>query len=104
MSEETRIQRKRIQGAKTSPAVIVVAFAALLGFIAWLAWNNLLKPPGPPPFSAQEIRNHDILAALAKKCQGDLSKLSPEDQAVARKVAGRMAGRAIGMLYKNPNM
>jgi hypothetical protein len=90
--------------ANASPAVIGLALIVLMAFIGWLAWNNLLKPPGPPPFSAQELKNRATLAELAKKCSGNFSKLSPEDQAIARKMAGGMAGRAISMLYKNPDM
>jgi hypothetical protein len=99
---------QQVQGPKgnanASPVAIAALVIALLAFIAWLAYVNLFKPPGPPPWSAQDRANNATMIELAKKCQGDFGKLSPEDQAKARKMAGGYAGLAISKLYKDPNM
>ncbi len=86
------------------PAVIALALVLLAAFIGWLAYDNLFKPPGRPPFSAQELKNRSKMLELAKKCGGNFGKLSPEDQAIARKMAGNWAGMAIAQLFKNPDM
>jgi hypothetical protein len=86
-----------------TPAIMGVAVVVVVALVGWLAYTNLFSGPKPPPMNntATEQQTTDTMASLAKKCQGDFSKLSPEDQATAKKMAGGMAAMAIAKLYQS---
>jgi hypothetical protein len=94
---------KSAGGKGVSPAIIGVAGVVVVGLVGWLAYVNLFAPPGPPPMNTTPVEQQttNTMQSLAKKCQGDFSKLSPEDQAAANKIAGGYAALAISKLYQS---
>ena len=79
-----------VKGAKRAvsvpPAVVAILVVALVAFIGWLAYANLLAPPKPAPMDAKGQANHDFIKQLAVKSGGDMSKLSPEEQQKLQKL------------------
>jgi hypothetical protein len=66
--------------------VVAGLVIALLAFIGWLAYVYMLAPPKPAPMDAQGQANHDFIKQLAVKSGGDMSKLSPDEQAKLQKM------------------
>ena len=67
------------RGRSVSPALIAACVVALLIFVGWIAYANLLAPAKPAPMDAKGQENHAFIKRLAKESGGDMSKLSPED-------------------------
>ena len=77
---------------------IIAAAVALLGLMGWWGYKNF--GPQDPPLTAKNVEVNNLLAELAKKCEGDFSKLSPEDQAQATKIGGPYAAMIIHSSYR----
>jgi len=77
---------------------IIAAAVALLGLMGWWGYKNF--GPQDPPLSSENVATQNVLDEMAKKCQGDFSKLSPEDQAAVRKSTGPYAPMVIATTYK----
>jgi hypothetical protein len=77
---------------------MIAAGVALLGLMGWWGYKNF--GPQDPPLTSENVATQNMLDELAKKCQGDFSKLTPEEQEKAKKVAGPFAGLAIASTYQ----
>ncbi len=58
---------------------------------------NFRTVPGPP---IPQV-DHDLMVRLAKKCQGDFSKLSPQEQAKVNEMENGYGVIAIHRVYLN---
>jgi len=70
---------------QVSPMVVVLLMIALIAFVTWRAWSAFAGPRAgklPPP-PTQDI---NFIQQKAKECQGDFTRLSPEDQKKVQKI------------------
>jgi len=81
--------------------VIAALVTALVLFVGWLAYANLMAPPKTPPMSAEAKAKNDRLKALAQQSGGDMSKLSQEDRDWVNSVTGGYGPMALRGLATN---
>jgi hypothetical protein len=68
---------------------IIAAAVILIAFVGWLGWKNF--GPQDPPLSKENVAAAQTIESLAKKSGGDWGKLTPDEQASMKKLAGPMA-------------
>jgi hypothetical protein len=79
--------------------VVVAAFVALLAFLGWWGYRNF--GPQTTPKSAESLKVEAYLREMAKKCDGDISKLTSEERAKVNSMTGGRGGMALaGMAGK----
>ena|SRR5688572_17380246 len=81
--------------------VVAALVTALVLFVGWLAYANLLAPPKTPPMSAEAKSKNDRLRALAQQSGGEMSKLSQEDRDWVNSVTGGYGPMALRGLATN---
>ena len=80
--------------------LLIATIVSLVVYVAFIAWFSLREPPrvkGPA-----EIRFNAYADGLAKKCQGDLSKLKPAERKKLDSLTMGHGARMILEYYKNP--
>jgi hypothetical protein len=83
---------------KAGAPAVIIAVVVLVAFLSWWGYRNLND--GDRPKTAHSAQIDEMLTAEAQKCQGDFSKLSPEDQKKVNDVTGGWGGVAIAKMYK----
>jgi hypothetical protein len=73
--------------------VIIAACVALLGLMGWWGYRNF--GPQVTPKTAENLKADAFLQEMAKKCGGDFSKLTPEEQLKVNGFAGGRGAMAI---------
>ena len=84
---------------QVSPVVVALLAIVLIAFIVWRAWSAFAGPPTgklPPP-PTQDI---NFIQQKAKECQGDFTKLSPEDQAKVQKITMGFGQASMASTYR----
>jgi hypothetical protein len=83
---------------KAGTPAIIVAVVVLVAFLAW--WGHRSFTDGDRPQTARSAEIDSMLTAEAQKCQGDFSKLPPDEQDKVNKVTGGWGAVAIAKMYK----
>jgi hypothetical protein len=83
---------------KVGMPAIIIAVVVLVAFMSWWGYRSFNE--GDKPKTARSTEIDAMLTAEAQKCQGDFSKLPPEDQAKVNKVTGGWGFAAIKKMYK----
>jgi len=78
---------------------IAAAAVALIGFVVWWGIRSFSGPP-VAPLTSKEKANQEITAEIVKRSNGDFSKVSPEDMAKLREIAGNWAAQAYADVKK----
>jgi hypothetical protein len=89
---------KQALKAKAGAPAIIIAVVLLVAFMAWWGYRSFNE--GDKPHTARGDQIDAMLTAEAQKCQGDFSKLPPEDQQKVNQVTGGWGAAAIKKMYK----
>ncbi len=84
------------QNTQVGIPVVVTAVVVLALFMFWLYRANFKTIPSAKPIVVDKA----LLLRLAQQCQGDFSKLSPQDQARVNAMTGGYGVVAIGQAYR----
>ncbi len=78
---------------EVSVPVVIVAFVVLIGFLGWWGYQNF--GPQVTPKSAESLKIDAYLREMATKCDGDISKLTPEERSRVNSITGGRGGMAL---------
>ncbi len=89
-----------VSKTQVSPKFVVVAVVVLVAFVAWVgirAFSGPTAGPLPPPPTA-EI---NLINQMARQCQGDFTKLSPEDQAKVQQITHGFGAASMASTWRH---
>ena|SRR5579862_9380605 len=95
--------RKRGVSGTSSPALVGIALFTLVLLVWWVIVSSMDTPIRRPLLGPVELANRAILVELARKCNGDVTKLHGADLEQVKRLCGPHGDVCIDILYHDPH-